>query len=58
VEEYRRSLAHADKELEGTTMTQSTIDAEATVEWDAMPSETGHIETGINNAWQGPEIWM
>ena len=39
-------------------MTQSSIHAEGTIQWDAMPSETGHIETGINNAWQGPEIWM
>ncbi len=39
-------------------MTQSTIHAEVTIQWDAMPSETGHIETGVTNAWQGPEIWM
>jgi hypothetical protein len=58
VGEYRRPLARANKELKGTTMTRSTIDAEAIVEWDAMPSGTGHIETGINNAWKGPEICM
>ena len=39
-------------------MTQITTSSLGTIQWDAMPSEMGHIETGISNAWQGPEIWM